>query len=154
MTDSRENRAKDAPWVERTLDPGTVEVLAHTLFRTAFPQGVRVPIRVNGLIDMDVVVKDNNVLFNVGHVEAELPPLSVWRITLAHRGKPVAEYGRGVPNDAKIHIPRLCFLLLTSWAQRRRRYRARARAESDRSLELSSFAPSDRRAGPVGEPPA
>jgi hypothetical protein len=154
MAGPRDDQRDSVPPVERALDPAMVEVLAHTVFRRLFPEGVRVPIRMSGLIDMDIVVKDNNVLLNVGRVEAELLPLSVWRITVAHRGHPVVEYGRGVRNDAKIHIPRLCFLLLASWAERRRRYKVRARAEWTRNLPLSTFTPGERRRGPVGEPPA
>jgi hypothetical protein len=154
MAETSGTSTNNGPPVERTLDTGTVEVLAHTLFRTMFREGVRVPIRVSGLIDMDVVVKDNNVLLNVGRVEAELPPLSIWRITLAYRGHPVVDYGRGIQNDARVHIPRLCFLLLMSWTERRRRYKARARAELAQNRELATITPGDRRPGPVGEPRA
>jgi hypothetical protein len=154
MTARPENPTGVDPPVEQSLDTTTAEVLAHALFRTLFKEEVRVPIRVSGLIDVDVVIKDNNVLLNVGRVEAALPPLSIWRITLAYRGHPVAEYGRGVRNDAKVHVPRLLFLLLMSWAQRRKRFQGRAQAAPVRSRTSAAMPASDRRAGPVGEPPA
>jgi hypothetical protein len=154
MAEPARTSASNGPPLVTTLDTRTVEVLAHTLFGTVFREGVRVPIRVSGLVDMDVVVKDNNVLLNVGRVEAEIPALSLWRITLAYRGHPVVDYGRGIPNDAKVHVPRLCFLLLMSWTERRRRFKARARAERERNRDLATITPEDRHPGLVGEPRA
>jgi hypothetical protein len=135
----------------QSLDSATVEMLTHTIFRILFRDGVRLPLHVDGLVDMDVVVKDNNIVIDVGRLEAELPPLSVWRVTVAYHGHPVLDYGRGVPNDAKVHLPRLCHLLLTSWVQRRKRYRARLGASLAGAPNTSG--PREDRARPVGEPP-
>ncbi|MGA8302397.1 MAG: hypothetical protein WA691_06655 [Thermoplasmata archaeon] len=136
----------------KALDSGTVEVLAHALFRTVFREGMRVPIRMEGLVDMDVVVQDNNLLLNMNHLPAELPQLAIWRITLAFQGEPVVEYGRGVRNDVKIHLPRLCFLLLAGWAARRRGGIARARADAAHAHQLTAMLRTDSTAGTVREP--
>jgi hypothetical protein len=103
-------------------------------------------------MDLDVVAKDNNVLLNVGRLEAEIPPLSVWRITLAYRGHKVVEYGRGVKNDVKVHVPRLGFLLLTSWVERRRRYKVREQDTAVPDRGMTTIPVGDRHAGSVGEP--
>jgi len=122
--------------VERTLDSKTVEVLALAVFRTLFKDGIHVPLQMKGLMDMDLVVKDNNVLLNMNHVQAEVPQLSIWRVTFAYRGKPVVEYGRGIKNDMKIYYPQLFFLFLAIWQERRRKSKARARGEAARDREL------------------
>jgi hypothetical protein len=128
---------------ERTLDSKTVEVLALAVFRTLFRDGVHVPLQMKGMMDMDLVVKDNNVLLNLNQVHAEVPQLSIWRITFAYRGKPVVEYGRGVKNDMKIHLPQLCFLFLAIWRERRRKSKARARGEAARDQELVTMSMTD-----------
>jgi hypothetical protein len=125
---------------QRKLDMKTVEVLGLAVFRTLFRDGVHIPLKMNGMMDMDLVVKDNNILLNMNHVSAEIPELSIWRVTFAYRNKPVIEYGRGIKNDFKIHYPQACFLLLAIWKEKRRKNRAAARGEValDRDLVTMS----------------
>jgi hypothetical protein len=151
MTEPTGTRPESTTPVDRSLDIEAAEVLVRTLFRTFFRDGIRVPLQWNGLLDMDVVAKDNNLLLNMQSVEAELPPLSVWRVTLAYRGKPIVEYGRGIKNDVKIHVPRLCYVLLTGWVGRRKRYLLRARAEHARNRDLATLPMGDRSEASVGE---
>jgi hypothetical protein len=125
----------DVPY-EKTLDTKTVEVLALAVFRTIFRDGVHVPLKVKGKMDVDLVIKDNNVYLNMNDVAAEMPELSIWRVTFAYRGKPVVEYGRGVKNDMKIYYPQLCFLFLAIWRERRRKLRAKTRGDQIRDREL------------------
>jgi hypothetical protein len=153
MTEGHDIPENNGAPAQKALDTATVEVLTHTLFRTLFREGVRVPIRLSGLADVDVVVKDDNVLLNVGRVEAEILPLSVWRVTLAYRGHTVVEYGRGVKNDVKVHVLRLGFLLLTSWVERRRRYKTRGLTGAARDRATAAVSLSERRPGSVAEPP-
>jgi hypothetical protein len=128
---------------EKTLDTKTVEVFALAVFRTLFRQGLHVPLQRAGMMDMDLVVKDNNVLLNMNQVHTDVPELSIWRITFAYRGKPVVEYGRGIKNDMKIHLPQLCFLLVAIWREKRRKVQARARGERAREKELVTLSISD-----------
>ncbi len=121
---------------EKTLDTKTVEVLALAVFRTLFRDGLHVPLKMNGTMDMDLVVKDNNVLLNMNEVHTAVPELSIWRITFAYRGKPVVEYGRGVKNDMKVHIPQLCFLMMAAWREKRKNNRAKARGDEGRARQL------------------
>jgi hypothetical protein len=131
-----------APTV-KTLDSKTVEVLALTVFRTLFRDGVHVPLQMKGLMDMDLVVKDNNVLLNMNKVQAAVPQLSIWRVTFAYRGKPVVEYGRGIKNDMKIFFPQLFFLFLAVWQERRKNSRASARGEAALDRELVALSMTD-----------
>jgi hypothetical protein len=127
---------------EKTLDTKTVEVLALSVFRTLFRDGLHLPLKKEGLMDMDLVVKDNNVLLNMNTFQSEVPELSIWRITFAYRDKPVVEYGRGIKNDMKIHLPQLFVLLIAIWREKRKKLRARARGEIDREDVLLTMSAS------------
>jgi hypothetical protein len=128
---------------QKTLDTKTVEVLGLAVFRAMFRDGLHIPLKRPGMMDMDLVVKDNNILLNLNQVQADVPELSIWRITFAYRGKPVVEYGRGIKNDMKLHIPQLCFLLVAIWREKRKKNRARARGEDFRGAELITMSASD-----------
>lgn len=136
-------RSHPAELLGKTLDSRTIEVLASTVFRTIFRDGLRVPLKVPGLIDLDVAVQDNNVLLNLNQVQASIPQLSIWRITFAFQGRPVVEYGRGIKNDVKFHLPQLFFLWLTIWQEKRRKNRAQARGEAARERAMVSMAVTD-----------
>jgi hypothetical protein len=135
----------------RTLDSKTVEVLALAVFRTLFKDGVHVPIEMKGLVDMDLVVKDNNVLININQVQAAVPQLSIWRVTYAYRGKPFIEYGRGVKNDVKLHYATLIALLLAMWRERLKKTRAEARGAAARDREMLAMSGADPIPAPVEE---
>jgi len=120
----------------KTLDTKTIEVLALSVFRTMFADGLRLPLKVEGMVDMDVVIRDSNVILNLNEVHVNVPELLIWRITFAYQGKPVIEYGRGIKNDTKIHIPQLCFLLVAMWREKRRQLKAKARGDATREREL------------------
>jgi hypothetical protein len=137
--------------VQRTLDSKTVEVLALAVFRTLFKDGVHVPLQMEGLMDMDLVVKDNNVLLNLNKVQAQVPQLSIWRVTFAYHGKPVVEYGRGIKNDMKVYYPQLCFLFLAIWQERRRKSKAKARGEAALDREMVTMSMTDRSPGTAEE---
>jgi hypothetical protein len=124
------------PSVKKTLDSTTVEILALTVFRAIFGQGVHVPLRVKGVVDVDLVVRDSNVLVNLNEIELTRPQLTIWRVIFAYHGKPVFEYGRGIKRDFKIHFPQLVVLLVTMWKNSRSRRKAIARGElvTDREL--------------------
>jgi hypothetical protein len=121
----------------RKLDVRTVEVLALTAARTLFgKQGLRVPLTLEGVLDMDLVVQDSNVVLNMNEVHLTAPELSVWRFIFAYRAKPVIEYGRGIKDDMKIHYPQLILLLLTLWRERVRNHSAKARSDAARDRAL------------------
>ena len=126
--------------VKRSLDTKTVEVLALGAFRMMFRDGIHIPFKLKGTMDLDLVVRDNNVLVNLNEVNTEVPELSIWRVVFAYKGKPVVEYGRGVKNDMKIHYLQLCALLLAVWQERRRKLEARVRGAAVRDRAMVSMA--------------
>jgi len=151
MTPPPNPRPEAVASIGKRLNTKTVEVLAHTIFQTLFRDGVHVPLKMKGLMDLDLVVRDNNVFLNMNQVQAEMPELSIWRITFAYKGKPVVEYGRGIKNDLKIHFPQACFLLLAIWQEKRKKNKARARGEATRDRELVTMSVADPRLGAVEE---
>jgi hypothetical protein len=114
--------------VGKEIDAKTMEILAYTAFRAFFGKEIRLPIKLSGVMDLDVVVRDTNVTVNLHSVQMQSPELTIWRFILAYQDKPIMEYGRGIKNDMKIHIFQTLFLFLELWRARRKKYRARARA--------------------------
>jgi hypothetical protein len=136
MTASPAPRPDELAHAEKKLDTKTVEVLALAVFRTMFRDGICVPLKMNGTMDMDLVVKDNNILLNMNRVQAEVPELSIWRITFAYHGKPVLEYGRGIKNEMKIHYPQMGVLLLAAWREKRRKNKAKIAGDEARKRDM------------------
>jgi hypothetical protein len=125
----------------RKFDVRTVEVFALTAARTLFgKEGLRIPLKLQDVLDMDLVVQDNNVVLNMNEVHLTAPELSVWRFIFAYRGKPVVEYGRGIKDDMKIHFPQMILLLLVLWRERGRKHSAKARADAAKNRALLALA--------------
>jgi hypothetical protein len=143
VTDVPPSRSSTLGAIEKRLDSKTIEVLALTVFRTIFTEGIHVPLQMKGLMDMDLAVKDNNVFLNINKVQAGVPQLSVWRVTYAYQGKPFLEYGRGVKNDVKINYFRLAVVMMAMWRERSKKKRAEARGESVREQELVALSKSE-----------
>ena len=147
MTEPQDSPSDPVAPTEKTLDTKTVEVLALTVFRAIFGKGVRVPLKMNGVTDMDLVVRDDNVILNLNKVQLRVPELLIWRFIFAYQGKPVLEYGRGIKNDMKIHLPQVFFLLLAVWRERRKKYKAKATADAARDREMVIMSTTDPKAG-------
>jgi hypothetical protein len=147
MTGSFSPASQPVVPLDKTLDTKTVEVLALALFRTMFRQGIRVPLKVPDLMDMDLVVRDNNILLNMNKVQIDPPQLLIWHLTFAYQGKPVVEYGRGIKNGMKLHYPQLIFLLMAMWRDKRRKIRENARGAAARTRELVRVSVTDPRTG-------
>jgi hypothetical protein len=128
---------------KKPLDTKTIEVLALSAFRSLFGGEVRVPIKIEGMMDMDLLVRDNNVVLNLNKIEVHAPELLVWRLIFAYQGKPVVEYGRGIKNDMKVHLPQMCFLLLAIWRDKRRLVKAQAAADKARDRAMIARASGD-----------
>jgi hypothetical protein len=136
----------DAP-ADKILDTKTIEVLSLAVFRALFGRGLRVPLKREGVMDMELVVRDNNVILNLNQVQMHAPELLIWRIIFAYQGKPVVEYGRGIKNDMKIHLPQMCFLLLAIWKDKRKKNQEKAQADAARDREMIARSMRGRRAG-------
>lgn len=112
------------PRIERVLDVSTIEVLTFAMFRAIFGRGVRIPLKLEGVFDMEIVAKDKDIVLNTNQLYFQVPELNVWRFILAYKGKPVIEYGRGVKNRIKIHRFRLFVVLLAVWWGGRKKRKA------------------------------
>ena len=97
------------------VDVSTLEIAALTVFRALFGQGVAIPIKREGLVDMDIVVMGKDIVINTNQVLVELPELTIWRVIFSYRGQPILEYGRGVPNKVKVHKVRALVLWAGMW---------------------------------------
>jgi hypothetical protein len=109
------------PKIERVVDLSTFEVASYAIFRSLFGRGLKIPIRSEGLIDMDLVVKDKDIILNTNQLMFEVPELAIWRLVFAYQGQPVLELGRGVKNRIKIYRWRLAMILLRMWWHGRRK---------------------------------
>jgi hypothetical protein len=73
------------------------------LFKAAFKNGLSIPIKREGVVDMDVNVKGKEITINTNQLYFSFPELTVWHIVYTHKGKPILEMGRGIENGMKIH---------------------------------------------------
>ena len=114
------------PPIDRVIDINTLEVAAFALFRVLFGGGLRIPIKREGLIDMDVLIIDKDVILDINTLQFGEHKLKVWRLVFAYQGTPIMEVGRGVKNGLKIYKFRALRLLLALWSQGRKRRKAAA----------------------------
>jgi len=105
--------------LERALNVQTIEFLAYTVIRALFPRKVRYSVKREGIIDMDVILYERDIILNTNQLVFEVPELSIWRIVYAYKGKPVVELGRGVKNNIKIYKLRLIRILFGLWWAKR-----------------------------------
>lgn len=118
--DGAEGHVVAVPKIERVVDLSTLEVASYAIFRALFGRGLRLPIKREGVVDMDIVVRDRDVIINTNQLMFEVPELSIWRLVFAYQGKPVLEFGRGVKNRVRIYRLRLAMLLFRMWWHGRR----------------------------------
>lgn len=118
--------------VKRPFDITGIEQLAFLALNGIFPDGIRIPIRKEGMMDFDVVIKGKEIMIDVKGPLADVPSLAVWRLTFAFEGEPLAMYGRGVKGDVKVYKLRvLKFIIRASLAKRKRKRLARLKARDD-----------------------
>jgi hypothetical protein len=101
--------------IQRPIDIGMIEMVSYALFRVAFRKGVSIPIKRDGMLDMDVTVKGKEITINTNQLYFSVPELNVWHIVYQHKGKPILEIGRGVKNGLKIHRLQAIRLGLEMW---------------------------------------
>jgi hypothetical protein len=106
--------------LSRNIDMGTVEVMTYALFRAVFGYGVNVPIKREGLVNMDISVKGKDVQIDTKEFYFAVPDLVVWKLVYSHQGEPIIEFGRGVKKGMKVHRLRALKLGLTLWSQARK----------------------------------
>ena len=109
--------------LKKPLDLSMVEEVAYLAIKRVFGEGVRIPIRREGLADLDVTIKDKEIVIDVNRLIADVPMLSVWRVTFAYQGEPLVLYGRGVKGDLKVNRLRMARFLTRAWLEKRKRQR-------------------------------
>jgi hypothetical protein len=110
---------------DRPINLATVEVIAYALFRAVFGTGVRIPLRKEGLVDADVTIHGKDITINTNELYTVVPELKIWQITYTHKGKPIMQMGRDVPNGIKLHRWNALRLGLSVWKQAKASDRAR-----------------------------
>ena len=102
------------------VDINTLEVVSYWIFRLAFGKELHVPIKKEGLADMDVHVQNKDIIVNTNQLYFVFPELVVWHITYTHKGRPILEIGRGVKKGMKVHRFNALRLLIEVWMGSRR----------------------------------
>jgi len=96
------------------LDVTNIEMISSVVFRTLYGKGIRAPLKLKNVIDMDIAVENNVVTLNTNNVSFIPPKLEVWRFIFAFRNKPLLEYGSGI-SGIKIYYGRAFIFGMTLW---------------------------------------
>jgi hypothetical protein len=115
--------------LKQPMDLSMMEEIAYLVIRRVFREGVRIPIRKEGMVDLDVIIKGKELVIDVNRLFFDTPKLSVWRVTLAYMGEPLVLFGRGVKQDLKVHPLRVARFLIRAWMEKRR-YEKQAELET------------------------
>ena len=121
----------------RILDISTVEVITYAFFRAMFGKRIHIPLKREGVIDMDITVDNNDVILNTNDVSFVPPQLNIWRLIFTYKNKPIIEFGRGIKRGMKIHYGSALIFLLAMWSGGRKTRKAQEKAakiaESDKN---------------------
>jgi hypothetical protein len=121
--------------ISRILDISTVEVITYAFFRAMFGKGIHIPLKKEGVIDMDITVEDNDVILNTNDVSFAPPQLNIWRLIFTYKNKPIIEFGRGIKRGMKIHYGSALIFLLAMWSGGRKTRKAQEKAAKIAELE-------------------
>jgi hypothetical protein len=114
--------------ISRILDISTVEVITYAFFRAMFGKSIHIPLKREGVIDMDITVDDNDVILNTNDVSFVPPQLNIWRLIFTYKNKPIIEFGRGIKRGMKIHYGSALVFLLAMWSGGRKTRKAQEKA--------------------------
>jgi len=134
-SETTDDSSEQKSLISRVLDISTVEVITYAFFRAMFGKGIRVPLKREGIIDMDITVDNNDIIFNTNDVSFLPPQLNIWRLIFMYKNKPVIEFGRGIKRGMKIHYGRALIFLLAMWSGGRKTRKAQEKAAKTAELE-------------------
>ena len=117
--------------VKKPADYSGIEELVFLALNSVFPGGVKIPIHREGIADLDVIIKGKDIMIDFQGPLADAPALTVWRITFAYEGEPLAVYGRGVKGDVKVFKIRVIKFLWRAMVAKRKRKKAERKAARD-----------------------
>jgi hypothetical protein len=135
LTEAAQQIGRAAVELGRKIDINALEVVTYAAFRAIFGYGIRVPIKKEGLVDLDIIVKGKDFVVNTNQLYFEIPELAVWRIVYSHKGRPVMELGRGVKNGFKLHRLNSIRLGFEIWWQGRKRRIAKQKQKAEATTE-------------------
>jgi hypothetical protein len=121
--------------ITRILDISTIEVLTYAFFRAMFGKSIHIPLKREGVIDMDITVENNDVILNTNDVSFVPPQLQIWRLVFTYRDKPIIEFGRGIKHGMKIHYGSAVIFLLAMWSGGRKTRKAQEKAAKIAELD-------------------
>jgi hypothetical protein len=126
--------------IQRPIDMGLIEMISYALFRVVFSQGLSLPIKREGMVDMDVTVKGKEITINTNQLYFSVPELNVWHIVYQHKGKPIVELGRGVKNGMAIHRIQAIRLGLEMWngSRKTNKLKLKQLKEADKKAHLEA----------------
>ena len=136
--DTEDDSSEQQLFATRIIDISTVEVLSYAFSRAMFSKGIHIPIKREGIIDMDIAVEDNNIILNTNDVAFAPLHLDIWRIIFTYKNKPVIELGRGIKKDMKIHYGSALKFLLAMWSGGRKARKAKEKAAKIAEVEKTS----------------
>jgi len=133
--ETTDDSSKQKLHISRILDLSTVEMITYAIFRAIFGKSIQIPLKREGVIDMDIAVKDNDIILNTNNVSFVPPELQIWRIIFTYKNKPIIEYGRGIKRSMKIHYGSAIIFLLAMWSGGRKTRKALEKAAKTAELE-------------------
>jgi len=133
--ETTDDSSKQKLHISRILDLSTVEMITYAIFRAIFGKSIQIPLKREGVIDMDIAVKDNDIILNTNNVSFVPPELQIWRIIFTYKNKPIIEYGRGIKRSMKIHYGSALIFLLAMWSGGRKTRKALEKAAKNAELE-------------------
>jgi hypothetical protein len=134
-TDTADDSSKKQSFTSRILDISTVEVITYAFFRAMFGKSIHIPLKREGVIDMDITVENNDVILNTNDVSFVPPQLNIWRLIFTYKNKPILEFGRGVKRGMKIHYGSALIFLMAMWSGGRKTRKAQEKAAKIVELE-------------------
>jgi hypothetical protein len=134
-TDTADDSSEKQSFTSRILDISTVEVITYAFFRAMFGKHIHIPLKREGVIDMDITVEDNDVILNTNDVSFAPPQLNIWRLIFTYKNKPIIEFGRGIKRGMKIHYGSALIFLLAMWSGGRKTRKAQEKAAKIVELE-------------------
>ena len=115
-TDTADDSSKKQSLASRILDISTIEIITYAFFRAMFGKSLHIPLKREGVIDMDITVENNDVILNTNDVSFAPPQLNIWRLIFTYKNKPIIEFGRGIKRGMKIHYGSAILFLLAMWS--------------------------------------
>ncbi len=122
--------------ISEVVDINTIEVISYWIFRIAFGKELHIPIKKEGVADIDVHINNKDVVVNTNQLYFAFPELVVWHITYTHKGRPVLEIGRGVKKGLKVHRINALRLLLEVWMGSKRAEKESKMAELKQDVAM------------------